>query len=211
MIKPPSSTPEILWLSQFEAALSTLPAEDRSEIVREVRDHFHERLTQGLTVEQVLSAFGDASDYAKGFAAEYAVTRARDSRQTLKMFTTVASFARRSVIAFVGLVFASIFALLITSSFVCLTIKVIRPDLVGLWVDLPLKTQHRFVHSGSETIPLRLGNDHIQFGYSNPPPEFKEVLGAWMYPCLLGIASFGYFGLRVALFRTLKKMSSRSV
>jgi hypothetical protein len=127
------------------------------------------------------------------------------------MFATVASFARRSLIACIGLVFASTFALLITSSLICLTIKVIRPNQVGLWVDPPLSAQHRYVHSERENIPLRLGDDHIQFGYSNPPPHIPEVMGVWIFPCLLAMALLGYLGLRFTLFRTLNKLSGRRV
>ncbi|MGO9519148.1 MAG: HAAS signaling domain-containing protein [Candidatus Korobacteraceae bacterium] len=209
MISPFASTQESAWFKRFEAALSGLPTEDSREIVRELREHLHERISQGHDVEQMLGAFGDASAYARTFIDEYSLTRARDSRQTLRMFATVASFARRSLIACIGLLFASVFALLITSSLVCLTIKVVRPDRVGLWVDLPLGAQHRYVHSGPESIPLRLGRDHIQFGYSNPRPQAPEILGTWIYPCLLALALLGYMGLRFTLFRTLNKLSGR--
>ncbi len=209
MISPFATTQECAWFKKFEAALSGLPTEDSQEIVRELREHLHERISQGHDVEQMLSSFGDASAYAGTFIDEYSLTRARDSKQTLRMFTTVASFARRSLIACIGLLFAFIFALLITSSLVCLTIKVVRPDRVGLWLDLPLGAQHRYVHSGPQSIPLRLGRDHIQFGYSNPRPQAPEILGAWIYPCLLALALLGYIGLRFTLFRTLNKLSRR--
>ncbi len=211
MNSPFLTAQECVWFKRFETALRGLPAEDSQEIIRELREHLHERISQGQDVEQILSAFGDASAYARTFIDEYSLTRARDSKQTLRMFTTVASFARRSLIACIGLLFASIFALLITSSLVCLTIKVVQPDRVGLWVDLPLSAQHRYVHTGPETIPLRLGSDHIQFGYSNPRPQTPEILGAWIYPCLLALAVLGYLGLRFTLFRTLSRLSGRRV
>jgi hypothetical protein len=65
-------------------------------------------------------------------------------------------------------------------------------DQVGLWVDLPLSAQHHDLHTGPETIPLRLGSDHIHFGYSNPRPQAPEMLGGWIYPCLLALALLGY-------------------
>lgn len=209
MISSLSTTQEYAWFKKFEAALSGLPTEDSQEIVNELRVHLHERIRQGQDVEQILSAFGDASAYARSFIDESSLTRARDSKQTLKMFHTVASFARRSLIAGTGLVFALIFVLLIASSLVCMTMKVIRPDLVGLWVDLPLSAQHHYVHSGPERMPLRLGHDHIQFGYANPRPQSPEILGKWIYPCLLALAGLGYLGLRFTLFRTLSKLSGR--
>ncbi len=197
------------WFKRFEAALSQLPAEDREGIVREVREHVHERIDQGQDVEQVLGAFGDAAAYARTFVDEYSLTRATESGKTLRMFTTVARFARRSLVASVGLLLAFIFGLLLASSVVCMAIKVVRPDSVGLWVDRPLSAQHRYVHSGPERIPLRLGRDHIQFGYANPRPQAPEILGFWMYPCLLGLAVLGYFGLRFTLVRTLSRLLGR--
>ncbi len=197
------------WFRNFEACLSGLPAEDRREILRELREHVYERVTQGQDAGQVLGEFGDAAAYARTFVDEYSLTRARESGQTLRMFTTVASFARRSIRATVGLVLGCVFALLLTSSVVCVAIKVVRPDHVGLWVDLPMSAHHRYVHSGPERIPLRLGSDHIQFGYANPRPQAPEVLGVWMYPCLLGLAVVGYFGLRQTLVRTLRGLSVR--
>jgi hypothetical protein len=205
----PSLTQLSVWLKKFETELSPLPAADTSEILREIQDHIHERVAQGQSIEEVLGAFGDASEYAQGFVDDHALAGARDSKRTLRMFTTVAGFARRSLIACLGLIAASIFALLITSSLVCMAIKIAKPELVGVWVDRPLSAQHRYVHSERQTIPLRLGNDHIQFGYSNPPPHFPEVLGMWMYLCLNTLAFLGYIALRFTLFRTLKGLSRK--
>jgi Protein of unknown function (DUF1700) len=192
-----------LWLAKFDAALKSLPPEHIQEIVREVREHLYERISQGQTAEQILIEFGDPAVYARNFVDEYSLTQARESKQTIRMFTSVASFTRRSLIACVGLFSASIFALLIISSLVCLTMKVVRPDAVGLWVDLPLSAHHHYVQSGPQKIPLRLGHDHIQFGYSKSHPQTPEILGAWIYLCLIGMALLGYFGLRFTLMRTL--------
>lgn len=211
MTYPLGNTPESTWFKTFEAALKGLPAEDRREIIREVRDHLYERVREGKEVDDVLSAFGPAPEYAKGFLDEYALTRARESGKTLAMFSTVVHFARRSLAASVGLSLAFLFSLVIIGSLVCLTIKIARPDLVGLWVDLPLSAHHRYEHSGPERLPLRLGDDHIQFGYANPAPQFPEVVGAWMYPSLLGLALLGYLGLRWTLFRTLKGLLGKRI
>ena len=196
------STHETAWFKKFDAALKALPPEDSSDIVRVVRDHLHQRVSQGHKIEEVFSAFGEASEYAARFRDEYILTRARESGKTLTMFSTVVQFARRSLIASIGLLFAVVFALLVAGSLACLMIKMVRPDLVGLWVDLPLAAQHRYVQKGPRNLPLRLGHDHIQFGYSNPAPQAPEMLGAWMFPSLLGLAVLGYLGLRWILSRT---------
>lgn len=206
---PVQNSRETEWFNTFEAALKDLPPEDRREIVREVREHLHERVRQGQNIEAVLSGFGAAYEYASGFVDEYTLTRARDSGRMFAMLSAVTGLARRSLPACIGLLFAGIFSLLIASSLTCFTIKVIHPDRVGLWVDRPFNTPHRYIHSGPERLPLRLGRDHIQFGYANPIPKSEEVLGAWTYPSLLALALLGYLGLRWTLSRTVKTLLRR--
>ena len=206
---PVQNSRETEWFGSFEAALQNLPPEDRREIVREVREHLHERVRQGQAVDEVLSAFGAAGEYASGFLDEYTLTRARDSGRTFTMLSAVTGLARRSLTACMGLLFACLFSLLIMSSLTCLTIKVIHPDRVGLWVDRPFNAPRRYIHSGPERLPLRLGRDHIQFGYANPVPRSEEVLGLWMYPSLLVLALLGFLGLRLTLSRTVKTLLRR--
>ncbi len=206
---PVQNSREAEWFIMFEAALKDLPLDDRREIVREMREHLYERVRQGQHIEDVLSAFGPAVEYASGFADEYTLTRARDSGRTFTMLSAVTGLTRRSLTACIGLLFACIFSLLIASSLTCLTIKAIHPDRVGLWVDRPFDTPHRYIHSGPERLPLRLGRDHIQFGYVNPVPRSEEILGVWMYPSLLALALVGYLGLRWTLSRTVKTLLRR--
>jgi len=206
---PAQNTRETEWFKTFEAALKDLPLEDRREIVREVREHLHERVRQGQNMEDVLSAFGPAVDYASGFVDEYTLTRAHDSGRTFTMLSAVMGLARRSLTACIGLLFACFFSLLIASSLTCFAIKAIHPDRVGLWVDRPFNTPHRYIHSGPEHLPLHLGRDHIQFGYANPIPKSDEVLGVGMYPSLLALALLGYLGLRWTLSRTVKRLLRR--
>ena len=58
MNSPFLTAPECAWFKRFEAALRGLPAEDIQEIVRELREHLHERISQGQEVEPILNAFG---------------------------------------------------------------------------------------------------------------------------------------------------------
>ncbi len=209
MTYPVQNARETEWFKTFEAALKDLPLEDRREIVREVREHLHERVRQGQNIDDVLSAFGPAVDYGSGFVDEHTLTRARDSGRTFTMLSALMGLARRSLTACIGLLFACIFSLLIASSLTCFTIKAIHPDRVGLWVDRPFNTSHQYIHSGPERLPLRLGRDHIQFGYANPIPKSEEVLGVGMYPSLLALALLGYLGLRWTLSRTVKSLLRR--
>ncbi|HXJ86668.1 MAG TPA: hypothetical protein VMS18_07620 [Candidatus Binatia bacterium] len=194
------------WLNNLEQALGSLPADDSLDILAEAKEHIDERVGMGISPFEVLAGFGSAHAYAQGFVDEYLLTRARSSRRTIPMLRTVIRFAQRSVVAAFGLICATISGFFGLWSLVCIAIKIFRPDLVGLWLDLPLSEQHRYVHSQRDFVPLSFGHDHIVFGFQNPPPQFPEHLGMWIYPCLAGIAFLSYFALRASLLAALKRI-----
>jgi hypothetical protein len=194
------------WLNNLERALHCLPADDSLDILAETKDHIDERVGMGISPVEVLAGFGSAEAYAQGFVDEYLLTRARSSRRTVPMLRTVIRFAGRSMVAGIGLICATISGFFGLWSLVCIAVKIFRPDLVGLWLDLPLSAQHRYVHSQRDFIPLSFGHDHIVFGFQNPAPQFPEHLGMWMYPCLIGIAFLSYFVLRASLVAAVKRI-----
>ncbi|MGH9530065.1 MAG: DUF1700 domain-containing protein [Terriglobales bacterium] len=194
------------WLNKVKRALDSLPADDSLDILAEAKDHIDERVGMGISPVEVLAGFGSAEAYAQGFVDEYLLTRARSSRKTVPMLRTVIRFAGRSVFAGFGLICATISGFFGLWSLVCIAVKIFRPDLVGLWLDLPLSAQHRYVHSQRDFIPLSFGHDHIVFGFQNPPPQFPEHLGMWIYPCLVGIAFLSYFALRASLLAAVKRI-----
>ena len=122
------------------------------------------------------------------------------------MLRTVIRFAGRSAVAVVGLICTTVSGFFGLWSLVCIGVKIFRSDLVGLWLDLPLSAQHRYVHSQRDFIPLSFGHDHVVFGFHNPPPQFPEYLGVWIYPCLAGIAFLSYVALRASLLVAVKRI-----
>jgi hypothetical protein len=194
------------WLSKLARALELLPGDDSREILAEAKEHIYESIEKGISPLEVLTGFGSAEAYARGFVDEYLLTRARSSRGTVPMLRMVIRFARRSVVAGFGLICATISGFFGLWSLGCIAVKVFRPDLVGLWLDLPLSAQHRYVHSERDFIPLSFGHDHIVFGFHNPPPQFPEYLGVWIYLCLVGIALLSYFALRASLLAAVKRI-----
>lgn len=198
--------PVTTWLKNLQRALAPLPSDDSQEILAEAREHISERVAMGVPPLEVLSAFGNAKTYAQGFVDEYLLNRARSSRRTLPMLRTVIRFAGRSVVAGLGSVCAVISGFFGLWSLGCIAVKIVRPDLVGLWLDFPLSAQHRYVHAQRDFIPLSFGHDHIVFGLQNPPPSFPEYLGLWIYPCMIGIALVSYVALRASLLLAVKRI-----
>jgi hypothetical protein len=160
----------------------------------------------GISPVDVLAGFGSAEVYAQAFVDEYLLTTARSSRKTVPMLRTIVRFAGRSAVAGFGLTCTAISVFFGLWSLVCIVIKIFRPDLVGLWLDLPLSAQHRYVHSQRDFIPLSFGHDHIVFGFHHPPPQFPEYLGIWIYLCLAGIAFLSYFAIRAILIAVVKRI-----
>jgi hypothetical protein len=200
------------WLTALDTALAILPDPERADILTETRSHLHDRLAQGLSPEQALIGFGDARAYAQRFVDQFALNRALTSRKISIMARTLFGFAGRSVRAAVGLVFALGFAVFGISSLICMIEKAVRPDLVGLWLDLPLDAQHRYEHAETVHWPLKLGHDHIVFGFSNPSPPippFNEVLGPWIFPCLFLLTLLGFYAMRYSLMAAVRSMSGR--
>ena len=202
---PPDTAIE-QWLQTLARALESLPAEDSREIVAEAREHLYELLGKGDSPEEALTGFGSADAYAQCFMDEHLLTQARASRRIVPMFRTVVRFAGRSVVALVGLLGATVVGFSGVWSLVCVGIKFFRPDLVGLWLDLPLSAPHRYEHSQRDFIPVSFGHDHIVFGLQNPPPQFPEYLGVWVYPCLAVIAVLSYLALRAVLRVAVKRI-----
>ena len=199
-------TPVEQWLQALARALESLPADDRREIVAEAREHLYELLDKGDSPDEALTGFGSADAYARCFMDEHLLTEARASRRTVPMLRTVIRFAGRSFVAVVGLACATVLAFFGAWSLVCMGIKAVKPNLVGLWLDLPLSVPHRYEHSQRDFIPVHFGHDHIVFGFQNPPPQFPEYLGPWVYPGLALIAVLSYFALRGVLRAAVKRI-----
>jgi hypothetical protein len=196
------------WLDSLERALAPLPAADKRNILAEAREHLHERVSTGVPPAEALAGFGSADDYARAFKEDDLLTRARATRRLASMLGTVIRFSRRSSVAAIALVFATALGFCGFWSVFCIAVKAVHPELVGLWLDFPLSTPHRYEHSQPDFIPLGFGHDHILFGFQDPPPAFPEYLGAWIYPCLAVIALLSYLGLRAVLRAAILRIRS---
>lgn len=59
------------YLKKLEAALSRIPVAERSDILLELNAHIQESLSQGRTIEDVLSGLGDPETVAKGYLEDF--------------------------------------------------------------------------------------------------------------------------------------------
>jgi hypothetical protein len=65
--------------------------------------------------------------------------------------------------------------------------KMLDPNRVGLWLDLPLNAPHRYESASSGLMPIRVGHDHIVFGLPYDGTMATEALGLWFLPLMTGL------------------------
>ncbi|HEY6457771.1 MAG TPA: hypothetical protein VIY90_21055 [Steroidobacteraceae bacterium] len=142
-----------VYLKRLRQALAALPPEEVAEIVREIHGHIIERAESmdslnEAALTRILSSLGNPEDIGSLYRSRAMVARARASTSPLLILRTTVRWAGKSI---AGLVM-SVFALFgYTSGLSCLvgaTMKVIRPERVGLWVG-----PHTWDLTPGETFP----------------------------------------------------------
>ncbi len=143
------------WLGRLDLALQPLPEDERTDIVGETRGHLEERLDAGLSSASALAGFGRAEAYARAFLDDYALTQALDSRRSLAMARVLFDMAGRSLGATLGLIGFVVFSATMLAAMACILIKLIKPDLIGLWSGPNGLVPGFFNHAGLHDV---LGN-----------------------------------------------------
>ena len=187
------------WLASLERALEPLPPKDSEPVLAEAREHIYERVRMGVPAADVLAGFGSPDAYAHAIKGDELLDKARAERTVVVMLKAVLHFASRSVVALIALIGTTVVGYFGLWSLLCVGVKLFRPDLVGLWLDLPLSAAHRYEHAQRDFIPLSFGHDHVVFGLQDPPPAFPEYLGFWVVPCLLVVTVLSCYGVRAIL------------
>jgi hypothetical protein len=100
-----------------------------------------------------------------------------------------------SILCFAWLGLLSMFALIA---------KILHPNSVGLWLDLPLNAQHRYEAASSGLLPVRVGHDHIVFGLPYDGSMATEVLGPWFLPMMAGLLLLTAWSVRRSFFSALR-------
>lgn len=176
------------WLKALDAALVSLPADARADIVAEARGHLEERLAAGLSADSALHGFGTAKTYAQGFVDQHALDTALSSKRIIPMIKTLAAFTSRSIIAFFGLMGALLFGGIALGSIVSIVLKTIKPDAVGLWVE-------------SDT--------RFSLGTISNHAGATEIAGNWVYLIFLALIIVGSFLARGSLIAAIRSIKGR--
>jgi uncharacterized membrane protein len=175
------------YLMQLRRSLGELPADEVTEILREIRGHILERteasgeLTDERLVE-ILKALGTPEQIAPLYQADSLMARARGSLSPRVVMRGIHRWSTISAVGFVlfilGVVGYATAAALILSGL----LKIFMPGQIGAWV-------------GPHTI--------FDIGV-NSDPAARDVLGWWLIPVgLVGGTAF-FFATTRALRWTLR-------
>lgn len=182
------SNPETLdgWLRRLDWSLHALPQKDRIEIARETRSHIEDRISQGVSEQDVLATLGTPEEYARGFHDEFELSRALGSRGLIGMLRVVVYWLPRSAAAFLALIVVGCLGLFGAGVAVTALMRFVDPLHWGLW----------------------LSSHSLVFGYAASSTDGRELFGAWIYPftvlCLIGCWMAGQATLLWAL-RTIAR------
>jgi len=153
------------YLMNLRRSLGNLPAEEVSEILREIRGHILERaeakgeLTEERMVE-ILKALGRPEDIAPLYQAEALVSRARASLSPVLILRGALRWAMVSLRGFVSFLVALFGYAMGLGFFLAAVAKPFLPDRVGLW----------------------WGPGEYGLGVRDAAPPATELLGWWIIP-----------------------------
>ena len=82
--------------------------------------------------------------------------------------------------------------------------KILHPDLVGLWIDLPFDAPRRYESASSGLLPVRVGHDHVVFGLPYHGTTATEILGPWFILLMGGLLFFAVWAGHRSLFAALR-------
>ena len=161
------------FLRELRRALSSIPNEDRDEIVRETESHLLDRVAGGSSAAAATGELGDPATYGRRFVENYRIDSALESGSAWRMLRTAGSLLGRGVSAFLG--FPLFLSLYITAfAFIVIAVaKPFAPEAIGFW-----------------TAP---GVFHFSY-IPDPSPEHVEHLGWSLVPLGLGIGGFLWWG-----------------
>lgn len=179
------------YIATLSRALASLPGEERSAILAEIKSHIEDRTAQtGASPDEALESLGDPLELAAAYLdqarLEQAVVRSTHS----VLLVTILERAGRSLAA-AALGFAALILFSFTAAFAALAIaKPIIPQQTGLW----------------------MGPHFFALAILDKSPVGQELLGYWIMPVSL-LCAVGSFLAARALTRLggrvlLRKMRS---
>jgi hypothetical protein len=182
------------YLNRIRGRLRGLRAEERREIMEELRGHIMEKSAAcgmtGAAVDAALASLGSPEELAREYVTDELLARAEVSRSPLRILDSLFRWASLSVAGFFVLL-GSITGYFLGVVFILVAVlKPFHPETAGLWVSRDAIGDLSF---------------SLHMGFSYAPVASREVLGWWIVPiglllgCLLVILTtrFGLWCARV--------------
>lgn len=164
------SSPIDTYLAALRRALSSLPAAERDDIVREIRTHLDEHAARP---EAALADLGPAERLAANYLDELAFAQAASRRSPLPLLGAVLGRSSRSLGALVAGTVALLGYALAVGFLLVAIAEGFVPDQVGFWF---------------------VGSEFLAFGGIEPVPAgAHDVLGRALVPVALVAAALFYF------------------
>ena len=161
------------YLSRLEMAMAKTSAEDKQDIVREIRVHIADSVVgsgdRQAAVDRVLGLLGTPEQLALRYSTECQLTRASRSFSPWLLLRTCWSWAKTGVkgtLAFLIALFGYAMALGLTIS---IFVKPFMPSRMGLWI----------------------GPEGFDVGIPSHPEVMHELLGKYFIP-VIAVAAFAF-------------------
>lgn len=181
------------YLQRLERVLRSLPSEERTAIITEIKSHIDDRTAAtGLPVSDALDSLGDPIELGRAYVDQYRLEDAVIHSAHGTLLVTILERTGRSLLAGLFGVFAVISYLFAATFATMAVLKPILPQFVGLWM-----------RGGAYSFGILTGFE-----------QEKELLGYWIIPIalVLGIACFlaGRALIRLGGRALLRKTSLRA-
>ena len=77
------------FMGKLDDALTGIPTDEKTEVIRDYEDHFSIGLEKGRTEEEIAKSLGEPTSIAKSIRAEYSITRAKKEPRITNIFRAI--------------------------------------------------------------------------------------------------------------------------
>jgi hypothetical protein len=173
------------WLARLDAALASLPASEREDIVEETRGHIEASIAGGLSPRDALAPFGAAETYAGKFLDDIELWGALGSRRTGAMLSVLARRVRKSLVAAFGFLIVVVLGATALGAALTAAVKIVAPAYAGFFV----------------------GPKIFGLGVTDDPSHARELLGNWIFPVMALIVALCWILGRMVLLLSLRTLA----
>ncbi len=179
------------YLERLRKGLRHVPAEERDEMIAEIRSHVVDRVEAAGddpgALERVLGAVGDPGELAAQFDIDALLRRAAASRSPWVLLRTTGRWAGRGVSGLLALLLAVLGYGSALVCYVCAIVKPLFPSHIGVWLtpEHALTVGYWSGRLPSELIGLSAGprGGFAVLGTFGPTQgPVRELLGLWLTP-----------------------------